>query len=381
MRVDVQAIERELNQLWKSAGEGGPGSQPVTRACTLNLVACAPNANAGNRMTNTILGITAQHPNRAILITNQPDAPTPQLETWVQANCQLVAPGAPQVCGEQVSIDARGNATTQVASLVLALLVPDLPVVLWWPGRAPFDSPLFNRLRNLVDRVIVDSAGFADPDRDLLRMATLQQGEHGMQARYVISDLSWARMTPWRELTAQFFDSRVLLPHLRRLDKVVIAYEHDTAHPPNRVQALLLAGWLASSLGWTPLPDCVSVEDDVVRLHLRRPAITGGRNAIRLVSIELHPAPVVEDALDTLASLHLMALDNVLATFAVERSDDPNVARTSAAVAGQPPITRLTRVEQLSEEAVLAAELRLRSYDRTFSAALHMAGIFAQGLV
>lgn len=393
--VDVQAIERELSQLWKSAAEPTPGAQPVTRACTLNLIACAPDEHSANQMTNVVIGLTGSHPNRAIQITNAPDEGNAALEVWVQANCQFTAPGAPQVCGEQISIAAHGNATAQVPSLVLSLLLPDLPVVLWWPGRAPFDSPLFQRLHRLVDRVIVDSAGFDHPERDLLRMAEWSLGvrdwslgEHSprtapaapRQEAPVFSDLSWARLTPWRELTAQFFDSRALLPHLHRLDKVIIEYEHFPQQPPNRIQALLLAGWLAARLGWTPLEGGVSVEGALVRIHLRRPAPTVGRNAMRLVTIELHPAPLVDDALDSLAALRLLALDNVLASFVIERTDDPNCARTSAEVAGMPTITRLARIERLQEAEVLAAELRLLSHDRTFEDALRMAGIFTREL-
>lgn len=380
MQVDIPAIEHELTLLWKSAAEPSAGANPVTRACTLNLVACAPDQRAAENMTNIIQGITGSHPNRAVLITIEPEAPETRLDVWVQANCQLTAPGAAQVCGEQISIDARGSASAQVASLVLALMLPDLPVVLWWPGPSPFDSPLFNRLCKLVDHVIVDSASFADPDHDLQRLAALLAERGTGQTRSAVSDLNWGRLTPWRELTAQFFDSRVLLPHLRRLDNVVIDYAHDPNVPVNRVPALLLVSWLATRLGWLPLEDSISVEGELVRLYLRRPAPAVGPNAIRLVSVELYPVATAEHPHGSLTTLRLLAVDNVLASFIVERTEDPNCLRTTAEVAGMPPMQRLARVERPNDVDLLGNELRLLSNERSFEEALRVAGQLAQRL-
>lgn len=378
--VDITAIERELTLLWQHAADSAITTQPVTRACTLNLVACAPDRRTAEHLTGIIQEITRSHPNRTVMITNDPESPESRLDAWVQANCQLTAPGASQVCGEQISIDARGKATAQVTSLVLSLLLPDLPVVLWWAGHSPFEDTLFQRLRKLTDRVIIDSANFTHPNRDIQGLADTLGCGNTTRSRYAISDLNWARLTPWRELTAQFFDARILLPHLRRLDKIVIDYEYDPNRPANRIQALLLAGWLTTRLGWSPLDDSVSVEGNLVRFHLRRPAPTVGPNAIRLVTVELHAAPVMDHSPDTLAALRLLALDNILASFVVERTGDAGVLRTTAEVTDLPAMTRLARVERPSDADMLANELRLLSNDRTYEEALCVAGRLALGL-
>lgn len=374
--VDITAIERELTMLWQHAADPATSTQPVTRACTLNFVACASNQQVAEQMTTIIQGITRSHPNRTVMITHDSAAPEARLAAWVQANCQMTAPGMPQVCGEQISIDARGSATAQVASLVLSLLLPDLPVVLWWPHSAPFDDPLFERLHNFVDRVIIDTASFMHPDRDMHRLAELLGYAETSRTHYAVSDLNWARLTPWRELTAQFFDARVLLPHLRRLDKIVIDYVYTPDQPVNRMQALLLAGWLTTRLGWTPLDDSVSVEGDLMRLHLRRPAPTVGPNAIRLVTVELHAVLITHHTLDTVVALRLLALDNILASFVVERTDDANVLRTTAEVAQLSSMTRLARVERPNDSTMLANELRLVRNDRSFEEALCAAARF-----
>jgi glucose-6-phosphate dehydrogenase assembly protein OpcA len=375
--VDIGAIERELGQLWKeNAVEAG--GQAVTRALTLNLVARATDSATAERISGVVQGLTASHPNRTVLASLRPDEAEPRLDAFVQANCLLGNRGAPQVCGEQITIDARGPAVAQVASLVLPLLVPDLPVILWLPGPAPFADPLLGRLRGVIDRLIVDSRSFADPPRELAHMARFEvadqpgpgNGPHGP----ALSDLGWAELTPWRELAAQFFDTRVLLPHLRRMDRVEIDYAPEAGRA-NVVQPLLLAGWLASCLGWTPLEDAVSQEGNTLRLHLRRPAVNVGPSAIRLVTVELRVAPPAGRA--GIAALRMRALDGVTADFNVELAAEEGMALTTAQVAGMTPVRRLARCEPLSEAELLAAELRLLSRDRTFGAALRVAGVFA----
>jgi glucose-6-phosphate dehydrogenase assembly protein OpcA len=379
--VDIGAIERELRQLWKENAAGASG-QAVTRALTLNLVARATDSATADMVSDVAQRLTASHPNRTVLCVLQPAA-EPHLEAYVQANCLLAGPGIPQVCGEQITIDARGAAAAQVASLVLPLLVPDLPTALWLPGPAPFADPILPRLRGLIDRLIVDSRQFADPARDLAAMAAFDSAEResGPGARPpALSDLGWGELTCWRELTAQFFDTRPFLPHLHRIDRVEVDYVADGPRP-NPIAGLLAAGWLASRLGWAPLEDTLSVEGHALRLHLRRPAVGVGPSAIRLVTVDLRPVP--RPALgrpDGIAALRLRALDGVLADFSVERADEPGFAVTTASVAGMAPLRRLARCEEGNTADLVAAELRLLSRDRTFSAALRAAGVFAARL-
>jgi glucose-6-phosphate dehydrogenase assembly protein OpcA len=376
--VDIGAIERELRQLWKE-NAAGAGGQAVTRALTLNLVARATDADTADRVADVAQRLTASHPNRTVLAVVR-EGPEPHLEAFVQANCLLTSPGLPQVCGEQITIDARGALGSQVASLVLPLLVPDLPAALWLPGPAPFADPLLTRLRSVVDRVIVDSRDFAAPPGDLATMARFdaEQRRSGPHSP-AVGDLAWGELTPWRELTAQFFDTRPLLPHLRRIDHVEIGYV-PASGAFNPIQPLLVAGWLASRLGWTPLDGAVSVEGQAIRLHLRRAAVGVGPNAIRLVTVDVRPLAAPAHARPGLAMLRLRALDGVLADFTVEHAAEPGFALTTAQVAGMAPVRRLARCEELSLTDLLAAELRLLSRDATFGAALSTAGAFAAHL-
>lgn len=371
--IDINAIERELRQMWQEqATHPDAGGQAVIRALTLNLIVRAPDDDWAEQSLAVAPALTAQHPNRTVIVIDRP-GPATELQANAQALCTLANAGRTQVCGEQVTISARGAPAGQLASLVLPLLVPDLPVVLWAPGPQPFAQPLVQRLYRLCDRLIVDSTTFADPLRELSELAAFEQTANGAPA---VSDLGWTRLTPWRELTAQFFDTRPFLPHLHRIDEIVI--EYAAGNRPNPVAALLFVGWLASCLKWTPLEDAVGIEGETIQIYLRRPAVGVGPAAIRLVSVAIRP--VDRAGVEGLARLALRAVDNQMAEFVVELTSDTGHACTRATIAGAHPIERMATIDQPALADLLNSELRLLSRDRTFAAALHLAGGLARRL-
>jgi glucose-6-phosphate dehydrogenase assembly protein OpcA len=356
--IDVRAIERELTALWKQAAEGENSEKhgAVTRTCVLNLIVGTSGGRAVEDATETIARLTARHPNRAIVISAAPAAAEELLDAWVQAHCQMPGPGRPQVCCEQITIEARGAAVARVPGTVLPLLVPDVPVMLWWPRGEPFDDPLFTKLCALADRVIVDSAGFANPEAGLPRLAAL------LDAYTAISDLSWARLTPWRELIAQFYDAPAMLPHLDEIDRVLVEYEALPGEATDRTQALLLVGWLGARLGWRTSGPAEERAGSTQFVMLRR---DGGA-----VQIELHPVEPKEDALDRLAAL---TLECTRGRFAVGRHEAPNAAIARSEIEGMPPLQRVVRLESMDEAELLTEELRLLGRDRGFEGALRLA--------
>ena len=116
IHIDIRAIERELNDLWKQLAEDANGAQQqaVTRTCVLNLIVVTGGGRAAEHATETVARLTARHPNRAFVISAAPNAREDVLDAWVQTHCQMPSPGRPQVCGEQISIEARGAAVDRV---------------------------------------------------------------------------------------------------------------------------------------------------------------------------------------------------------------------------------------------------------------------------
>jgi glucose-6-phosphate dehydrogenase assembly protein OpcA len=272
----------------------------------------------------------------------------------------MPSPGRPQVCGEQITIEARGSAVGRVAGTLLPLLVPDVPVMLWWPHGEPADDPRFLKFTDMVDRVIIDSATFAAPEAGLARMAALLEHD-GRQggAGTAISDLSWSRLTPWRELIAQFFDAPALVAHLAEITRVTVDYEARAGAVTDRSQALLLVGWLAARLGWRTASS-PSERPDGTTLHMASP--TGAP-----IAVDLRPAAPADDALDRLSAL---AIECRRARFTIARDNTPDCAVARSEIEGMQLIQRKVRLERLDEAELIGEELRLLGHDQTFEAVL-----------
>lgn len=102
--------------------------------------------------------------------------------------------------GETVLVRLRGEVAQHAESVVLPLLLPDSPVVVWWPGRAP-DDPADDPLGALARRRITDCAAAPRSKQTALltQCATFAPGN---------TDLAWTRLTSWRGLLAAALDGQ-----------------------------------------------------------------------------------------------------------------------------------------------------------------------------
>jgi glucose-6-phosphate dehydrogenase assembly protein OpcA len=265
--IDAAKLERELNAMWSemSAPNGDDGPAGVVRACVLNLVVYAEGAEERAEVDELLSEVVERHPCRAIVLAAERGADEPRLEAFVSTRCQLSSRGRKRICGEQITIEAAGSAVDTASSAVTPLLVPDVPVFLWWKDIPHYDDKLFTRLAGMADRVVIDSASFDWPHEDLLRLASLLEG-----GRVRLSDLNWGRLTSWRALVAGFWDVADYRDSLARIESIVIEYD-----PPDRSReqiapkALLALGWLASRLGWEVADAGSAFDDDRARFILK----------------------------------------------------------------------------------------------------------------
>ena len=131
--------------------------------------------------------------------------------------------------GETALIRLTGEVTRHPESVVLPLLLPDSPVVVWWPARAP-DDPAADPLGKLARRRITDAAAVTR-NRDQAMLTQCHSYAPGN------TDLAWTRVTPWRALLAAALDQ---VP-----DKVTGASVSAERISPS---ADLLAAWLSDRL-------------------------------------------------------------------------------------------------------------------------------------
>lgn len=179
-----------------------------------------------------------EHPCRVIVLTEQNGPPGSQVDAQIRLGGDA---GASEVIILRHSVEEGRHPDT----LVVPLLLPDTPVVVWWPNEAPA-NPGDHPLGRLGVRRITDSSRCSAPVETLKRLArNYQEGD---------TDLAWTRTTLWRGLLAAALDE----PPFEPVERVVVVGE--AGHP----SVDLLAAWLGFAL------DCPTV----IRREESAPAIT-----------------------------------------------------------------------------------------------------------
>ncbi len=104
--------------------------------------------------------------------------------------------------GETALIRLKGEVVKHPESVVLPLLLPDSPVVAWWPADHPAD-PASDALGRLATRRITDAAFVSRGKVKAMReqCETYSPGN---------TDLAWTRITSWRALLAAALDQQPL---------------------------------------------------------------------------------------------------------------------------------------------------------------------------
>ncbi len=269
LAVDVSAIEKELTSLWKAAAQDEV--QNTTRACLWNLVVHSPDYESSDALRNQLEEIYPSVPMRTLLLEIESGA-EPPLSAWVSARCHFTGKGK-QVCSEEVTIRCQGDNIAKLPQLVSALLVPDVPAAAWWPDLTHDPKNLVEHFTDTLDRVVLDSST-APGATGLTVLQTLAGLRRA--GRQMLGDLSWHRVAPWRSLLARLFDHRAAMVDLHKVDSVhieVVGRAGQAAGSP----VLLLSGWLASCLGWTPVDEKSWRRPDggTVTLHIEH--TRGGR--------------------------------------------------------------------------------------------------------
>jgi len=155
---------------------------------------------------------------------------------------------------EVVVLRLRGEMTAQQGSLVMPLLLPDVPVVTWWPDKVP-DTPASTPLGQLAERRVTDSrmAEGTLPER-LTRLAKgYKPGD---------TDLAWTSITWWRAHLVSLLDQ----PPFEPVTRVVVTGRADHPTP------VLLATWLGWKLHCPVEVHAVQSTSTILRVELQRPS-------------------------------------------------------------------------------------------------------------
>jgi glucose-6-phosphate dehydrogenase assembly protein OpcA len=383
--VGVEYVDSQLTELWRDVAEAAQvkgGAQAVTTAQVLNLIVRAASYEASNSYIEAIERITGRHPCRVIVATTDPGEPELPVQAWVSIHCQLPPTGGRQVCCEQVTVVAGGESTRQLPAAVIPLLLPALPVFLWWPEGDPFDDYIFRNLADSISRLIIDTSTFENPEGALAKLAA--QGR-SQWPKIAVSDVNWGRITPWREMVAAFFDPPSMRPYLDRISHIKIEYAQPTDRRVhvNRAQALLTAGWLASRLDWESMENAYqlthSESSHVPRARINLKA--GKRTVVAdLQAVEWKSACPGELFAITLEIGGEKPDDPVAATFTLKLSDKQESCVTcDVEIAGSEPTSRTIQLRPYEQADLLDDELEIYSRDTVYEESLAMVGAFIRG--
>jgi glucose-6-phosphate dehydrogenase assembly protein OpcA len=165
------------------------------------------------------------HPCRIIVLADEDSQSSsePRLDAEIRV-------GGDAGASEVIVLRAYGEAASDPEGLVTGLLLPDAPVVAWWPGEAPV-KPSISAIGRIAQRRITDAANQPDPHAWLISLANnYEPGD---------SDFAWTRLTLWRTQLAAILDQ----PPYDKITGVVVTGAVDSPSTD------LLAAWLGQKLG------------------------------------------------------------------------------------------------------------------------------------
>lgn len=208
-------IGKRLNELRDSGGVVALG-RVLTLVIETDTEGIEPAIEAAN-------GASRLHPSRIIVLTSFEESGESRLDAEIRV-------GGDAGASEVVVLRAYGAANSNPESLVTGLLLPDAPVVAWWPSTCAA-NPAKSAIGKIASRRITDSASQESPSAFLRELAKNYSPGDG--------DMAWTRITLWRSRLAALYEQH---KH-RSVTQIEVI---GSSRSPS---ADLLAHWLELRLG------------------------------------------------------------------------------------------------------------------------------------
>lgn len=383
--ADSSKIEEAIKGLWRDtaavdgaartvAEETEPMVQvaPLLRACVLNLVCVVDNARELEDTLKTVGEISESYPVRSIILVCDDSMPSEATASEVGSPCTQASSEHPHASCETIVVRAGIDAFEGLHQTASALFVEDLRRYLWWEPLSRLKGKLYQRLITSVDRIILDSRRSKEEPDAFDAVIAAVEDPHSPP----VSDLNWGRITPWREITAQLFDSPRLTPALNGIVRLDITYANQ---PEGELygSALFYAAWIASVLQWEVLGTDDEDKDgqpetDETEVLCRRPDR-------RLVKVRLFnvPRPGSEGRL---VQVRIVSNRPSAAEFIIGRSDDMMTASIIARVGGTETISSCVSLEPQPHHKLIVNELNFAGRDHLYEHALPLAAQLLKAL-
>ena len=272
MKIDLtDTTDSKINKALVKARRA-IGTPAVGMVLTLVIVTDEENAYDALKAAGDA---AREHPSRTLVVIRRVSrSPRDRTQSRLDAEVRV---GADAGTGETVVLRLYGEVADHAQSVVLPLLLPDAPVVVWWSVDAPRD-PAKDPLGALGQRRVTDAYAAEKPIEELrARAESYEPGD---------TDLAWTRITPWRSMLAAALDQV-------RCEVISAEVEGEEFNP----SVELLAMWLA----------------DRLHVHVRRGISSGpGLTRVRLET--------------TCGPIRLQRPDGAMATLVLQGQPDRAVA-------------------------------------------------------
>jgi glucose-6-phosphate dehydrogenase assembly protein OpcA len=218
------------------------GAVALGRVLTLVVVAAEADIEDAVDAANAA---SHEHPCRVLVVAPLADGTDqPRLDAQIRV-------GGDAGASEVVVLRTAGPLLKHTDTLVMPLLLPDAPIVVWWPTGGP-EQPSADPLGAMAQRRITDTTTAKDPVGMLARLATAYQPGD--------TDLAWARVTLWRGIVA----AAVEQPPFEPVTAVTVEGQ------ANHTSLDLLAAWLGGRLRCPALVVRKPGNDAITRVVLER---------------------------------------------------------------------------------------------------------------
>lgn len=247
-RAETKAADGLTSRTWEGHGtrisevaqalselREAPRPRRTTRTAVMTLLVVANTDHQAREASRALHVLGSHHPARIVLIRPEPDqaANLDAVLSVYESNDD-----EHPVAFDEIALRVGGQAANHLDSLIDPFALADLPVVVWCTGIVP---PVTDPLLSLASALIVDTRD-VDSARDYSSLVSL--------SRFcaTVIDLSWVRLTPWRDLLASLFEPLALRPFLRGVVSARVRGKSGPRH--------LLAGWLSNQLQLAPEQIC-----------------------------------------------------------------------------------------------------------------------------
>ena len=195
--TETREISAKIDELHEERGEAALG-RVLTLLISTNEASLEHDLEVANSASR-------EHPCRVIAIapnSRKMDADTDdgQPHTFLDAEVRF---GSDAGAGEIIVLRPLGGLVYHADTLVIPLLVPDAPVVAWWPNEAPANLST-DLLGSMARSRITDAMHSSNPRR------TMDDLRRNWSSKNV--DMSWTRLTVWRAMLASMLDQPPYLP-------------------------------------------------------------------------------------------------------------------------------------------------------------------------